>query len=218
VLVDGGVYDNMADQWACGYDRRAQVWETIAEVAPPPERLIVVNASGGIRYRPLGKFWLPGGGELQALIGDKDVMYDQTTAQRRLSLVARFDQAALDARDGKKGLQGALVHIAQNPYGVPRHFATEEQPFQERVPRAAEAKKRLDHLGASEEKWRVIARDNAGVVTTLGPLGIEVATRLIWHAYILAAVNLHVILGFDFPDALPMEQTVRRWVAEGVWG
>jgi predicted acylesterase/phospholipase RssA len=213
VLVDGGVYDNMADQWACGYDRRAQVWEAIAEVAPRPERLIVVNASGGMRYRPLSKTWLPGGSELQALNGDKDVMYDQTTAQRRLGLVARFDQATLDARDGKQGLQGALVHIAQNPYGVPRHFAT-EGTFQERALRAAEARNRLDQLGVSEETWRSIARGNADVATTLAPLGVEVATRLIWHAYILAAVNLHVILGFDLPDALPTQQTVRRWIAE----
>lgn len=201
VLVDGGVYDNMGDEWGHGYQRRSEVWPGIGAVCERPERLVVVNASGAKTFRALRKPWLPAGGEIQVLNADKDVLYDQTTATRRRGLVARFEEAELKGQ----GLRGALVHITQNPYRVPTLYQDAEGPLAPRAPRAAAALASLDRLGLSRADWNRVARDNAAVPTTLAPLGDAVATRLIWHAYVLAAVNLHVILGFPLPPVLPTQ-------------
>ena len=56
----------------------------------------------------------------------------------------------------------------------------------------------LDLLGRdSREQWKQIARSNARVKTTLSRLGTDVAASLLYHGYVLAMANLHVIL--DYP-------------------
>lgn len=205
VLVDGGVYDNMGDEWAGGYDGRVEIWPGLAAHCDRPDRLIVVNASGGLRYRRLGKPWIPGMAEIQAASGDKDVLYDQTTAQRRRALIDRFRLA----EKTNKGLKGALVHISQSPYHLPTVSPTSEQ--------TKRARERLDALSVPEEEWRQIARQSESVKTTLAALTDETAARLIWHGYVLAAVNLHVILDLPMPDRLPSLDCVRGWVAGNGW-
>ncbi len=44
VLTDGGVYDNMADQWAQGFSDRVRCWPALKNEHYEPEELIVVNA------------------------------------------------------------------------------------------------------------------------------------------------------------------------------
>jgi hypothetical protein len=206
VLTDGGVYDNMADQWAQGFSDRLRCWPGLKDGHYEPEELIVVNASAGLGMRPMRRARIPAFGELAALWKDKDVLYDQTTAIRRQGLVGRFDRAELQ----RKGMRGALVHIPQSPFEVPDAFSDRaDWPDRQRW-----AKQALQALGDSQktrEDWEAVARANAEVGTVLNRLGTEVSARLLHHGYVLAMVNLHVILGYPMlpvPDRDRFEEFV----------
>jgi hypothetical protein len=203
VLVDGGVYDNMADQWAQGFEGRTRCWSGLADEHHEPEELIVVNASAGLPMRSMKRAWIPIFGELAALSKDKDVLYDQTTAIRRHGLVGRFDRAELQG----SGMRGALVHIAQSPFDV----ATAFKDSVAWPGRAVRANALIGMLGDTEGAWDRVAQDNAGVKTTLSRHGIEVSARLLHHAYVLAMANLHVVLGYPLlqvPSRERFEQLV----------
>lgn len=192
-LTDGGVYDNMGDQWMHGLDNRLKRWPE----APfrPADELIVANSSPGLAWGSVWALRVPILGELLALLRDISVLYDNGTSVRRRELVARFDLAA---RTGS-GLRGALVHIPQSPFTVPDHFAGEETAWPERSARAKAVVEKLrgDDEEATRRAWRQTAKDNAAVKTTLVAFSPEVCARLLYHAYVLAMINLHVIL--DFP-------------------
>ncbi len=191
VLTDGGVYDNMADQWAQGFSDRVRGWPALKNEHYEPEELIVVNASAGLEMRPMRRAWIPAFGELAALWKDKDVLYDQTTAIRRQGLVGRFDRAELQGR----GMRGALVHIPQTPFDVPKAFIDRDD-WPNRQERAGKALRALEETQKTREEWEEVARLDAAVGTVLNRLGTEVSARLLHHAYVLAMINLYVILGY----------------------
>lgn len=204
VLTDGGVYDNMADQWAMGFASRTRSWPALATEHRQPTHLIVVNASAGRGWKAFEPSPFPGKDEIAGMLRIKDVQYDQTTAPRRRALVAAFNQAAA-ARAAKEkagdhdrlpsdGLMGALVDIGQSPFDVPTAFKHNLDP--DLAARAGQALSALRGLSDSEEEWQTQQRESAGIGTGLSRLGADVSARLLRHAYILAAVNLHVILGF----------------------
>ena len=68
---------------------------------------IVVNASAGIERAQLRSTRVPLKGELRALLADKDVLYDQTTAVRRRALLRRFWLADTPPRIGTAKLLSA---------------------------------------------------------------------------------------------------------------
>jgi len=192
-LHDGGVYDNMADQWMQGLVKRAARPENADAAFKDADALVAVNSSAGLGWSALRLLRIPVLRELVALLQDKSVLYDNGTALRRVGLVARFDLAE---REGH-GLTGALVHIAQTPFTVPDGFADEEGQWKERSERARQV---LAHLAAgslSRADWSDVAKENSVVPTTLVRLGDAVTSRLMFHAYVLAMVNLHVVL--DYP-------------------
>jgi hypothetical protein len=206
VLTDGGVYDNMADQWAQGFFERLRCWPGLEDGHYEPEELIVVNASAGLGMRPMRRAWIPAFGELAALWKDKDVLYDQTTAIRRQGLVGRFDRAELQRR----GMRGALVHIPQSPFDVPDAFI-DRADWPDRQRWAKEAVQALGDTRKTREGWEEVARADAAVGTVLNRLGTEVSARLLHHGYVLAMVNLHVILGYPLlpiPDRDRFEEFV----------
>lgn len=193
-LHDGGVYDNMADQWAHGLERRL---ERCGDVFCDADELIVANASAGLAWASVKRLHLPWAGELFGLLRDKSVLYDNGNSVRRRELVARFDLADREGR----GLRGALVHIPQSPFTVPDAFEKESSPWPKRAERAKVAQAHLlqesSDPAATRAEWRRIATANAAVSTTLVGLSRKVTARLVHHAYVLAMVNLHVIL--DYP-------------------
>jgi predicted acylesterase/phospholipase RssA len=202
-LVDGGVYDNMADQWAQGIASRKRRWSVLAADLHEPDELVVVNASAGLRFKSVASLRIPLIGEVLTLLRDKDVLYDNGTSLRRQALVARFE---LTERD-QKGLRGALVHIPRSPYFVPKAFQHDDSD----PARAARAGAALAALGDHEDEWAAIADANSRVATTLSTLGVEVSARLVRHAYVLAMVNLHVILDYPLlamPDSARFERLV----------
>jgi predicted acylesterase/phospholipase RssA len=200
-LVDGGVYDNMADQWACGMEAR------VARGLPPgvefrqADEVVVVNSSAGLDWSALRGLRLPALGELLTLLRDKSVLYDNGNSLRRQALVTRFELAERD----DEGLRGALVHIPQSPFRVPRRLADEKGSDGAPTARAGRAATALDALRESggtdvEAEWTAIAKANAAVPTTLVKFDVATSARLLHHAYVLAMVNLHVLLGYPLLD------------------
>jgi predicted acylesterase/phospholipase RssA len=203
-LHDGGVYDNMGDQWAHGLANRSDDHPGVFQSA---DELVVANGSGGLEYGSVSRLGIPWIGEFLTLLQDKSVLYDNGNSVRRRELVARFDLAE---REGE-GLRGSLVHIPQSPYKVPRAFES-SAAWPERAERARAALAHLQQETAeTEADWVAIAKANTAVPTTLLGLKVDVTARLLRHAYVLAMVNLHVILGYPLrpiPSAEDFEHLV----------
>jgi hypothetical protein len=204
ILTDGGVYDNMADQWAIGRRGRGDCFPDPDDVHPEPQEVIVVNASAGLGWVPLGRSLTPGVGELLSLLKVKDVLYDQTTATRRRLLNDRARQAD---RTGE-GMRIGLVNIPRSPFDLPKEFARFGGPAGDR------ARAVLAALGDTERRWEEDARANATrVKTSLSKMGTEVSARLLHHAYVLAMANLHVTMNYPLlpvPDRERFVQLVSR--------
>lgn len=191
-VVDGGVYDNMADEWEYGFKNRSGNWPGLAGVQPQGARaLVVVNASAGwddpkpVPFRGLGL-------ELAGLLRSKDVQYDVSTSHRRRALVREFM-----ASDPSTRLDdGVFVQITASPYDHPSRFAaTDGHTPDAKALRADEATRFLDRHGYDPTWWRATAKANAGVATTLAKLGVDCTALLLEHAYVLTTVNLYVVLG-----------------------
>ncbi len=193
VMTDGGVYDNMGDQWANGFPDRLKAWKGLGEGRTPPDQLVVVNSS---RRSPWSSFrggripWL---GEFILLRRVNSVMYVNTTNVRRQNIVESFDPE----QPAPQGLlPGALVQIAQSPFVVAKHFCERKHDDVD-----DDVRKRANDVvaalgGAGEEDtWRKIAAENSGVATTLNKLGTDVSAQLMYHAYVLTMCNLYVIFG-----------------------
>jgi predicted acylesterase/phospholipase RssA len=188
VLTDGGVYDNMADQWAIGRRGRSDCFPDPDDLHHEPQELIVVNASAGQGWVPFGRSRIPGVGELLSLLKIKDVLYDQTTATRRRMLNDRDRRAAQTGQ----GMRIGLVNIPRSPFDLPKEFERFQDAAGER------ARVVLAALGETESQWQQDTTANATrVKTSLSKMGAEVSARLLHHAYVLAMANLHVTL--DYP-------------------
>ena len=188
VVNDGGVYDNMADQWEQGFDDRAKRIPDLHQLQAPATHLVVVNAGKALGWGAMGRTGALTR-EVRALTRTVSVLYDVTTSHRRQGMVRRFRDTETQA----SGLDGALVHIAQSPFDIPRAFGDSPDPDQ-RV-RAAQAMTTLQQLGADESTWARRAGDNSRVKTTLRALGTT-TVDLLEHGYWLATINLYVIFGW----------------------
>lgn len=193
-MSDGGVYDNMGDQWATGFESRLKHWPELGIGRLAPNRLIVVNASARIPWSPVGYQSVPWVGEVTTLAGVVDVMYINTTNRRRQEITRSFHP---DHLDDAKGLPGVLVQISQSPFVVAKAFAKGNGVA------AGRAKAVLALLGNTEDTWAKIAQDNAKVGTTLSKLGTDVSARLVYQGYVVAMCNVHILFGEGFPLCPP---------------
>ena len=207
VLSDGGVYDNMAEQWPIGVRSRKSRWPTQSDVLKEPDTLVVVDASGPMRWAAVLRMRIPAIGEVFGLLRIIRVLYDKTTSTRRSALVDRFDRAARSA----KGLEGALIMINRSPYSTADSFSKQAETWPERAKRASRV---LQLLGdENRKKWADLAGKNSRVKTTLWRLGGDVSANLLCHGYVSAMANLHVILGFPLLT-VPSNDRFRRMVAK----
>jgi len=193
VLTDGGVYDNMGEQWARGFDDRVKRWPELGIGREAPNQLVVVNASARIPWNPFRRRLIPLVGELAALIRVNGVMYINTTNVRRQVIVDSYDPAE---PNNATALPSVLVQIDQSPFVVAKAFAHGTAPVAERARAVLEA---LRNGPTSEAEWSQIARENSAVATTLSKLGIDVSARLIYQGYVVTMCNLHVLFGAEFP-------------------
>ncbi len=190
VLVDGGVYDNMADEWEYGFAGRMKSWPALKDAqATPAALLLVANASGGWNdVKPItgGRLHL----ELAGVTRSQAVQYDVSTAHRRRALAAIF-------RDhDAKTADGVFAQITASPYAIPDQFATRpNRPADERSCRADESRTFLDSQGYTVDEWSKWVRTTSGVPTTLAPLGRETTAALLEHGYMLTLINMYVLHG-----------------------
>lgn len=199
LLLDGGVYDNMADQWPMGIAQRKNRWPEHAEALVEPDEVIVVNACANLPWGSVRRLFIPILNEILSLKRAIDVLYDNTTAPRRRFLVDRFDNAA---QTGGRP-QGALVTLEQTPFQVAAYFATQTVTWPDRAQRA---KAVLAALGDTEDAWNDTVGRNCAVPTTLSAVGQETAGRLLRHAYTTAMMNLHVILDYPLLAIPPIDR------------
>jgi predicted acylesterase/phospholipase RssA len=199
-LTDGGVYDNMGDQWFMGFTNRMGNWakdpalaSVLAQVQPlKSDFVIVANASAPPGWTKRGTGAIPLLGELIGLLAVKSVLYTVGTTTRRSWDITRFD---------KKDPDGTLVHIATEPTVFPTLMLASADPLTKQ--RAQESLDWIASLGVTDWKARMDAARSAG--TQLWPLGEAVLRNVVNTAYVQAAANLHVRLGTPFsPPPYPL--------------
>ncbi len=198
VLADGGVYDNMGDEWEYGYPERAKE----SAVLPPDGAanfLVVANAGkdlGWQTFRRVGRLWR----EVRGLKRDLDVVYDVTTSQRRRTLLRLFREA----EEAGVGLVGVIAHIPTSPLDVCAAFTGDPQ----RGERAEEARIALNNM---HEHWAEIASRNSNVRTTLGAISVATTVELILQAAALVTVSCYVVHGLGEAQP-PTRDEIRAWV------
>ena len=194
VVNDGGVYDNMADQWEYRFAQRATEWTQLNTVQPNRARMLfVVNGSGGWNSaKPIGHGALSQ--ELASVLRAKDVQYDVSTAHRRQALYAAFRDAENSSRDA--GIDGLFVQIVDSPYRLPKLLGTAQTGKNEPLNlRADEAFIFLDNQGYSQDWWDKTVHTTSGTGTVLSALGVPVASALLEHGYVLTMINAYVLDG-----------------------
>jgi hypothetical protein len=189
ILADGGVYDNMGDQWPQEVPERNRRWAEHDPRLNEPDELVIANASAPLGWSKLGTLRLPVIGEVLALKRDQSILYDNGTSVRRQAMIARFRFAEAEGN----GLRGSVVQIDRSPYVVPDAYAGSTSSPE----RAARAQTVLGLLEDDREEWNAVVAANRSVKTNLSRLGPEVSARLLRHGYGLAMANLHVLL--DYP-------------------
>ncbi len=170
LLIDGGVYDNMGDQWP--------------ETSPGVRRLIVVNAAPEPPIDPGLKARWPLLGEAITFKAVTDVLYEQTTAVRRRLLDERF----------RHGYDGTIVQIGRTPYTLADDFA-EDRTDEERAARARAVVAALDATGLGRDWWTAEATANSAVKTALSKIPADRAAALLHQAYVTTMADAHVVLG-----------------------
>jgi len=203
VLTDGGVYDNMGEQWARGYAERIERCPNLKAGRTVPNELVVVNASARIPWIPFRRRLMPLVGELLAMVRVMNVMYINTTNVRRQAIVDSYNPADPSSASA---LPSVLVQISQSPFRVAQRFAKGATPVAERARAVVEFLKKGPN---SEEEWSKIASDNSTVATSLSKMGAEVTARLIYQGYVVTMCNLNVLFG-DFP-LFPEELVIERF-------
>lgn len=185
-VTDGGVYDNMGSQWFTRLaERHAELsggtaeQQSFAELIKPPDLVVIANASGLGRVKTDGMSLWPVVGFVKGLLRVTSILYEQTTAFRRSTIVHDFD-------DVTRGLDGTLVQITSDPTLFP---VLRARAGQSDAARAQHALVRLNAIGGD---WNAEATRNAGVATAFWPLARTRMATVMWHAYLQTAANLHI--------------------------
>jgi len=189
VVNDGGVYDNMADQWEQGYHDRAARDGAPLDPNGAADLLVVVNAGKSAGWSP----WKAGRllSDVPGLTRTIDVLYDVSTSNRRKRLVSTVDPSQL----GHGGL-GSLVHITTSPLALIDRFALHGDVGQRQ---RAETTRAVVGALADRNEWYRVGDANGGVKTTLGRLPLDDVGRLVWHSYVLTWTSVWVIHGVGRP-------------------
>jgi len=190
-LLDGGVYDNMAEQWFVRLDRRRAEWTashgdgTYGDLIPPVNQHIIVNASAGWEWRPmnspltrLSRLAREG----SAFARSQSIMYNTIGKRRRAHL--------FDLWKAGKGT-GTFVEVDQNP--LRRAKNAHNQTLIALV----------NQLGLSEEEWDDLVTVSDEYPTVLRWIKPETARGILWHAYINTAVATALYLNGPIPTRLP---------------
>lgn len=209
-LLDGGVYDNMGEQWLANAGKRLRELRSIsAEIEfRVPNFLVVVNASSNFRFKSSILLRIPLLNEIMALLQVSDVMYDNTTTQRRTSLFKLFTDTSGNGTPGvfvmidRSALDSAIsVHKG-------KHFTDEQKRRANSVlEKVCVHLPMHDNDKLSDEAlfWEKLAQANRNVRTTLCALGVAKTAKLMLHGYASAMFNLHIFHNFPLLDIATQE-------------
>ncbi len=190
-LVDGGVYDNMGEQYLTDIDNRKKRDDGFPKEIVQPNEIIIVNSSGNEEVSSQWRLKLPFVGELFGLLRVINTLFDNTTTTRRSFLFERF----VDHRP-----DGCFVSIERSPqYTAATISKTTKDP--DVAQRASDVLKLLS--GQPKEYWDDLAKANTHASTTFRGLGDNRTTDLLWHGYLSAMCNSHVVLGYPLPGKVP---------------
>jgi hypothetical protein len=195
-LTDGGVYDNMADEWLLSFGERAGSFrERASAIADPelrgqlqtaaerlqardPNFLVIANGSGPLGFHFAWTTFVPLFGELAGLLRVKSILYDNGHTTRRRMIVDEF----ID-----RDLTGILVHISTDPWSVVRDgLATQDPGVRERSNAAAAVLRSTRGLEPERTKTP------AGAGTVLYPLRRGLIANLLQRSYAIACVQAHI--------------------------
>jgi hypothetical protein len=226
VLTDGGVYDNMADEWLIGYSERLKrLTESIEKIGTHPSTLvkrewmektrdhlsekapnfiIVANASGSLDYKFAWRIFLPILGEVFSILRVKSILYDNGNSTRRRMIFKSF----------KLGEQkGIIVNISTDPWDVVKEGLKKKYPAEIRT-RAEDAGRCLNDAGLSEESTDT----PAGAATVLYPLKRGTIAALLQRSYAMTCIQasiwhnlpLEKIPSIEWFEALELGRTPPR--------
>lgn len=209
VLVDGGVYDNMGEQWFASADHRARRLTELSGQAEVDE-LLVINASGLHGTRRLGRAFAPAR-EVRDLLACSGVMYAQTTSVRRVELAGLWDAN----RRLRRGQQGIIAQITQNPWSMARSVVDAATPnsSDEFQAMACRAEAVACVLGDARVDWQALVEANVGVATTLGRLTPAQAARLLFGSWAVVMTGAHIWLNYPLLP-LPTVESLAGLVGE----
>jgi hypothetical protein len=207
-LTDGGVYDNMADEWLLGFPERARHFRgRAARIRDPelqgvlhaaserlarrdPNFVVIANASGPLGFKFAWTTFLPLIGELFALFRVKSILYDNGNTTRRRLIVDEF-------ADGD--LTGIIVHISTDPWRIVRDGRRSRNPAVR-----ARAEAAASRLEATPGLDRVSTRTPANAATALYPLRRGRIGNLLQRSYALACVQAHIWHGLPLVEIPPL--------------
>jgi predicted acylesterase/phospholipase RssA len=204
ILADGGVYDNMGDQWAQNAQERNERWREQGANVHEPDEIVVVNSSAGMEWESTASFGLPLIGEFLALKRDQGILYDNGTSVRRKAMIEAFKRA----QEKGKGLRGVIVHIDTSPANLAASFRSGRDESAGRADRV------MTLLGGDQTGWDQARLASTKVGTHLSKMPVEEAAGLLRHGYALAMAALHVVRGFP-PVEVPSIEDFAELVNAG---
>jgi hypothetical protein len=208
-LTDGGVYDNMAEEWLVSYRERTTAMRRRAlRIADPSQRatavaradrlkerepgfIVVANASGPLGFKFAWTTFVPLFGELFSLLRVKSILYDNGNTTRRRRLVDQFTSGARN---------GVIVHISTDPWGIVDDGRKSED---------ATVRGRADAVAAVLEATPGLRPDEtkrpASAGTVLYPLRSGRIGNLLQRSFALAMTQAHVWHDLPVVDIPPID-------------
>jgi hypothetical protein len=207
-LTDGGVYDNMADEWLLAFsDRVGRLRQAAAKAADShlrasleaaadrledrsPTFVVVANASGPLGFKFAWTSFIPFLGELLSLLRVKSILYDNGNTTRRRMIT---DQFLHHEREG------IIVHISTDPWSVVADGRAQSDPVIQK--RAEAAATELSSTPGLEEQS---TSTPAAAGTVLYPLSRGRIAKLLQRSYAIACVQGHVWHGLRLVNIPPL--------------
>jgi hypothetical protein len=206
ILTDGGVYNNMGEQWIVGLPERKKRASNIKEVAFDADIIILVNSTAGIKHTPMSWFnKIPLLGEVTMFYRIVCSLFDQTTTTRRKKLFTDFKDALITG----KGTRGIMVMLEQTPFQMLDWMKNTTEPeLEQQRERTISV---LDKLPKNyREEWNTIKEISLKTGTTFKVINQLIAENLLYHSFIVAMINAHVILGFPMMQELLDKDEFRK--------
>jgi hypothetical protein len=193
-------------QWIVGLQERKERSPEIKKVALDADIIILVNSTAGIKNTPMSWF------DKIPLLGEGTMFYrivcslfDQTTTTRRKTLFTDFKNDLIAG----KGTRGIMVMLEQTPFQMLDGMKNTTEPELEKQRERAISV--LDKLPKDYRKeWDAIKETSLNTGTTFRVINQLTAENLIYHAFIVAMINAHVILGFPMKYELLDKDKFRK--------